>query len=53
MITFYGSPMSSAGLDEPAYRQVASMWGQRLATDASLHAKYAAMMQESQETAQL
>jgi hypothetical protein len=44
--------LSSAGLDEPAYRQVASMWGQRLATDASLHAKFAAMM-ESREPAQL
>jgi tetratricopeptide (TPR) repeat protein len=37
--------LSRAGLDEPSYQQVASMWGQRLASDASLHAKFAAMMQ--------
>jgi hypothetical protein len=37
--------LTRAGLDMPAYVQVASMWGQRLATDAGLSAKYTAMMQ--------
>jgi tetratricopeptide (TPR) repeat protein len=37
--------LNRAGLDMPAYVQVASMWGQRLATDTSLSAKYTAMMQ--------
>jgi tetratricopeptide (TPR) repeat protein len=37
--------LTRAGLDMPAYVQVASMWGQRLASDAGLSAKYTAMMQ--------
>ena len=37
--------LSRAGLDMSSYMQVATQWGQKLATDATLSAKFSQMMQ--------
>jgi len=37
--------LSRAGLDMSSYQQVATQWGQKLAADATLHARFARMMQ--------
>ena len=36
--------LSRAGLDMSSYMAVATQWGQKLATDATLNAKFAQMM---------
>ena len=37
--------LQRAGLDMAAYMKVATQWGQKLATDAALNARYTQMMQ--------